>query len=71
MKLRKVVITIDAWKLEIFSRHLTQRGYAFKSTPLDEVGSCLLLGVETENLEALAAVTLAANTEAARTGAPS
>jgi len=62
-------IAIDAWKLSIFERHLTQSGYAFKNAgPL--VDGTLLLQVQTTNAAALLVVVQAANTEAARTGAP-
>jgi hypothetical protein len=62
-------IVVDAWKLPIFERHLGQSGYAWENkgafTP-----DTLVLHVKTENLEALAGVVKAANTEAAMTRAP-
>lgn len=67
--LRKIAVVIDPWKLEIFQRHLTQAGYAFKNAGhLSE--ESLLLRVDTTNPEALSHVVRAANTEAARTGKP-
>ncbi|HMN55636.1 MAG TPA: hypothetical protein PKE15_00180 [Ottowia sp.] len=63
------MIAIDDWKLPIFERHLGQSGYSFKSAGLFTAGT-LILRVDTENLAALAEVVKAANTEAARTGAP-
>jgi len=66
----KAGIAIDRWKLSIFERHLSQAGYSYEEvsglTPND-----MLLTVTTENIEALAVVIKAANTEAARTGRPS
>lgn len=66
----KAGIAIDAWKLPIFERHLLQAGYAFKNTGALADDGTLLLTVETENPGALEGVVRAANTEAARTGAP-
>lgn len=65
----KAGIVIDKWKLSIFERHLTQAGYTFKNAGAFP-GDALVLRVDTTNLEALAVVVKAANTEAARTGAP-
>jgi hypothetical protein len=65
----KFGIAIDAWKLPIFTRHINQSGYAFTNNGHLTAG-CLILGVETDNMEALAGVIKAANTEAAMTGAP-
>lgn len=65
----KAGIAIDAWKLDIFTRHLTQSGYTFENAgPL--VDDTLLLRVDTTNPEALQEVLRAANTECAQTGAP-
>lgn len=65
----KAGIVIDAWKLPIFERHLTQSGYSFTNAgPL--VAGTLFLSVETTNAEALQEVLKAANTEAAKTGKP-
>lgn len=64
--MKKAGIAIDAWKLSIFERHLGQGGYTFKNAGALTDG-CLLLTVETENVQALAQVVLAANKEAART----
>ena len=65
----KAAIAITSWKLPIFERHLKQSGYEFKNAGPFADG-CLILSVETENVEALAGVVDAANTEAAMTGAP-
>lgn len=62
-------IAIDTWKRSIFERHLKQAGYAFEDAGQLTTGT-RLLRVTTENLEALAEVVKAANTEAAMTGAP-
>ncbi len=64
----KAGIAIDNWKLPIFERHLKQSGYTFTSMPFVE--ETQVLHVQTDNLEALAEVVKAANTEAAMTGAP-
>lgn len=68
-KKRMAGIVIDPWKLAIFTRHLNQAGYAFinDGNVSDEA---LALRVETTNLEALAGVVTAANTECRRTGRP-
>lgn len=68
-KMQKAAIAIDAWKLSIFDRHLSQSGYAYEHA-LGITDKTLLLTVCTENLEALAGVVQAANNEAARTGKP-
>lgn len=65
----KAGIAIDDWKLPIFERHLKQSGYTFENKgPL--VAGTLILHVVTDNAVALQEVIKAANTEAARTGAP-
>jgi hypothetical protein len=59
-------IAIDAWKLSIFERHLTQAGYTFTNVgPLTK--DSLVLKVTTDNVVALGEVVKAANTEAALT----
>lgn len=63
----KAGIAIDPWKLSIFDRHLTAAGYAYTNTGKMEDG-VLLITVLTENVQALALVVHAANTEAAQTG---
>lgn len=68
-KPKKAGIAIDAWKLSIFQRHLQQAGYTFENKGALPSGA-LLLRVDTTNLEALATVVKAADTEAAKTGAP-
>lgn len=66
---QKVAVVIDNWKFPIFERHLQQAGYQFDRadglTP-----SSMILSVSTTNLQALGIVVKAANTEAAKTGAP-
>lgn len=66
--MQKAGIVIDEWKLPIFERRFSQSGYAFENVGLLAAGT-LLLRVDTTNLEALAEVVKAANTEAAQTGA--
>ena len=63
----KAAIAIDNWKLPIFKRHLKNNGYEFKQANGLTKGA-MVLTVVTENLEALAVVVEAANTEAAKTG---
>ena len=65
----KVGIAVDAWKLEIFERHLRAAGYAFENCGRMFDG-CTLLRVETTNAVALSGIIGAANAEARRTGAP-
>lgn len=65
--MKKAGIAIDTWKLTIFERHLKQSGYSFKNEGEFTKG-CIMLRVDTENLEALKTVVKAANTEAAKTG---
>lgn len=65
--LKKVGIAIDKWKLQIFERHFQQNGYLF--TVLEGFSpNTYLLTIETANVEALARVINAANTESAKTG---
>lgn len=66
--MKKCAIAIDDWKLPIFTRHLEQSGYTFKNNG-SLIEGTLILSVETSNVDALANVIKAANTEAARTGA--
>lgn len=65
----KAAIVIDRWKLPIFTRRLKEAGYSY-----EEVGGLtqdsLTLTVTTTNMQVLAQVVLAANKEAAKTGAP-
>jgi len=65
----KAAIAIDDWKLPIFERHLRQAGYQFRNAGSITAGT-LVLRVETANAVALGEVVKAANTEAAKTGAP-
>ena len=67
MKIQKAAIAIDNWKLQIFERHLKNKGYVINTTN-GLMKGVMVLSVETENLEALAHVVKAANTEAAKTG---
>lgn len=60
-------ITFDNWKLEIFERHLKNKGYTYVNSGQITEGA-MMLKVETENLEALAEVVTAANDEAAQIG---
>lgn len=62
-------IAIDNWKLPIFERHLKQGGYSFELAG-GLTKDAMVLTVETTNLVSLQEVLKAANTEAARTGAP-
>lgn len=66
---KKAGIVIDPWKLPIFDRHLTQSGYTFENAGLLHKDG-LLLRVDTQNVQALAEILKAANTEAAMTGKP-
>ncbi len=63
----KAAIVIDAWKLEIFERHLNQAGYVYKLTP-GPMANNITITVVTNNGQALGEVAKAANTEAAKTG---
>ena len=63
--MNKAGIVIDAWKLPIFQRHLSQAGYALEISKGLITGT-LILTVDTENLEAFSDVVEAANAEAAR-----
>lgn len=65
----KAAVAIDNWKLPIFERHLQQAGYSFERVD-GLTKDAMILTVTTENLVALGEVVKAANTEAARTGAP-
>lgn len=65
----KAAIAIDGWKLPIFERNLSQSGYAYEKGP-GVTADTLILTINTDNLEALSGIVKAANTEAARTGAP-
>ena len=67
--MQKAAIAIDDWKLPIFERHLRQAGYSFQNSGSLTAGT-LLLRVDTPNIVALGEVVKAANTEAAKTGAP-
>lgn len=62
-------VIIDAWKLPIFERHLTQNGYTFKNKG-KLVDDTLVLHVYTTNTVALERVIRAANDECRKTGKP-
>lgn len=62
-------IAIDKWKLPIFERHLSSKGYAFTLTA-GVTADTHLLTVETENPLALAEVLRVACIEAAETPTP-
>ena len=73
----EAAIVIDAWKISISERHLTQSGYAFTKHQVTKhmarahglPKGALVLSVEAENMVALALLVRAANDEAAKTGA--
>ena len=62
-------IAIDNWKFSIFERRLQQAGYSFERAD-GLTKDAMILSVTTDNVEALGEVVKAANTEAAKTGAP-
>lgn len=66
---KTAAVVIDNWKESIFVRHLTQAGYTFERAG-GLTKDSMVLKVPTTNMQALAEVVKAANTEAARTGAP-
>lgn len=59
-------IAIDAWKMDIFIRHLAQAGYVFEAATTTD--GTPFLTVDTDNLLALHEVDQAANAEAAGVG---
>lgn len=63
--MKRAGIAIDSWKLAIFQRHLTAAGYTVEKRPGLTTPDTLMLQVMTDDLEALAKVVRAANTEAA------
>jgi hypothetical protein len=63
----KAGIVIEEYKLEVFSRHLTQAGYAFQKSGLIE-GTYLTLTVATDNPIALTAVVENAMAESVNIG---
>lgn len=69
LRLKKVAITIDAWKLPIFSRILVAKGYHYEEGP-GLSPRTLFLYVHTDNMQALAQAVLACNKQAAKQGAP-
>lgn len=60
----KAGIAIDDWKLPIFTAHLREAGYTFKTRP-GVTADTLLLTVETDNGIALQKVVESANRECA------
>ncbi len=69
--MKKAGVAIDAWKLPIFERHLSEGGFEFKNCGA-LVADTLLLQVDVLDgyAQRLAQTVLAANTEAARIGRP-
>lgn len=65
----KICIAIDSWKLRTFTRRLTKAGYTYEQTP-GLTADTLHLFVVTDDKDALQAVVVAANNEAARVGKP-
>ena len=61
----KAGIAIDAWKLDIFTKRLTDAGYTFERGP-GLVADTLMLYVITDDLPKLAVVVKEANTQCAR-----
>lgn len=63
----RAAIAIDAWKLSIFERHLSQSGYTYEQGD-GVTEDTLILYVTTDNPVALEVVLRAANEEAHLTG---
>lgn len=64
-------IAIDAWKLPVFSKRLTNAGFTYEQKPGLDPGTYILkVPAALVDLQQLAQVCLAANTEAARTRKP-
>ena len=59
----KVAIAIEAWKLDIFDRHLTAGGFTYDQT--DGPEDTLILSVTTDDVRALEDCCRAAQTESA------
>jgi hypothetical protein len=67
-------IVIDAWKLPIFDRHLSDAGYTYTKHPGPSLGftaDTLLLKVACESAVALEPIVRSANAAAAAEGKPS
>lgn len=62
----RAAIALDAWKIDIFERHLTQSGYQPERAQTSD--GIAYLTVETDNVVALHEVVQAANNEAAGVG---
>jgi hypothetical protein len=62
----RAAIALDAWKLDIFERHLAKSGYQYERSWTSDGIS--FLSVETDNVVALHEVVQAANVEAAGVG---
>lgn len=60
----KALIAIDAWKLPVFDRHLSDAGYTYKKGPGLSIDT-LFLQVKTDDAKALETVIRAANEDAA------
>jgi len=67
MKKLKACICIDDWKLPIFKRHLEQGGYEY-TTSRGPTKDTFLMTVHTGDLNTLAIVVRAANSEASGEG---
>ena len=65
----KAAICIDAWKLPIFERHLTQSGFTFETHP-GITDDSLTLKVDTDSGGDLVNACTQANLEASRKGSP-
>lgn len=65
----KIGIAIAAWKKSIFTRHLTEAGYA-SDEQVHKIAGSLLLTVETNDMRGLARAVAAANAEAGKHGPP-
>lgn len=65
----KAGIAIDTWKLDIFTKRLTDAGYTFEQGP-GLVSNTLMLYVITDDVPKLGVVVKEANEEARRQGKP-
>ncbi|MCK5601940.1 hypothetical protein KAR91_08730 [Candidatus Pacearchaeota archaeon] len=65
--MKKVGIVLDGWKLPIFKKHLDAEGYDYtQQDGLGKFKGCIILKVETSDVEKLAVLTKKMNQEAAR-----
>jgi len=67
--MKRVGIAIDSWKLQIFTRRLTNAGIQFTTGP-GVSADTMALYVETDDVKTVAEVCMAANTEAFNVGKP-